>query len=121
MRITIQSKLNEITTIDAGNFIPDDIIELGTTYFGYEIQENYSSSDQDKNDALRVSIIGFVIRKVKPTEDTLQVIDNATEDIKSKLKELNFKLSSEDITLQDDIRKIKITGYAYLHNDKLLV
>ena len=110
MREFIQSKLDEISNIESGGFIPDGLVEIGTTYFGYQLQDDYQSSDNDKNDVRRVSIIGFIVRKNKPTENTLEIIDNAKIQIQNKLKELNFRVSSQDITLSDDIRKIKITG-----------
>ena len=122
MRVFIQNKLNELSNIECGPFIPDSIIENKTTYFGYQLQENYQSSDMDKNDLIRVSIQGFVIRKVSTDEDTLQIIDTASRQIKNKLKELNFKISTKDVTLNDDIRKIQVTGYVYYNeiNDKLI-
>ncbi len=122
MREYIQSKLNELSNIEIGPFIPDGMIENKTTYFGYQLQEDYQSSDMDKNDHIRVSIIGFVIRKNNSSENTLQIIDTASKQIKNKLKELNFKVSLQDITLSDDIRKIKVTGYVYYNeiNNKLI-
>ena len=122
MRETIQSKLNELTTVDSGNFQPDDLIEIGTTYFGYQLNENYQESDFDKNDTRRVTILGFITRKIDSSENTLDIIDTASQDIKDKLKELNFKISLEDITLSDNIRKIKVTGYVYFNeiNNKLV-
>ena len=122
MREYVQAKLNEITSIDSGNFIPDGMIEIGTTYFGYTLQEDYQNSDMSKNDHIRVSIIGFIIRKNKTSENTLLIIDDASKQIKEKLKELNFKVSLQDVTLSDDIRKIKITGYVYYNeiNNKLI-
>lgn len=111
MRSFIQSKLNEIPNIDSGGFVPEGIIEMGVTYFGYELQSNFQSQDYDKNDVRRISIIGFVIRRIKDTEDTLEIIDEATEQITQKLKELNFKVSTQDISLFDNIRKVKVTGY----------
>jgi hypothetical protein len=122
MREYIQSKLNELSNIEIGPFIPDGMIENKTTYFGYQLQEDYQSSDNDKNDHIRVSIIGFVIRKNNSSENTLQIIDTASKQIKNKLKELNFKVSLQDITLSDDIRKIKVTGYVYYNeiNNKLI-
>jgi hypothetical protein len=122
MRVYIQTKLNELSNIEIGPFIPDGMIENGTTYFGYQLQEDYQSSDTDKNDHIRVSIIGYVIRKVSANEDTLQIIDEASNQIKSKLKELNFKVSLKDVTLNDDIRKIQVTGYVYYNeiNNKLI-
>ena len=122
MREYIQSKLNELSNIEIGPFIPDGMIENKTTYFGYQLQEDYQSSDMDKNDHIRVSIQGFVLRKVSTNEDTLQIIDEASNQIKNKLKELNFKVSLKDVTLNDDIRKIQVTGYVYYNeiNNKLI-
>ncbi len=122
MREYIQSKLNELSNIEIGPFIPDGMIENKTTYFGYQLQEDYQSSDMDKNDYIRVSIQGFVLRKVSTNEDTLQIIDEASNQIKNKLKELNFKISLKDVTLNDDIRKIQVTGYVYYNeiNNKLI-
>ena len=113
MREYIQTALNELIDIDSGNFLPDGIIEIGTTYFGYTLTENYQDSDFDKNDTRRVSILGFITRKNSSDENTLEIIDNASESVRDKLKELNFKISLEDVTLTDDIRKIKVTGYVY--------
>lgn len=123
MRETIQLKLNEIATVECGNFQPDDLIEAGTTYFGYQLNDNYQTSDFDKNDTRRVTILGFITRKIDTSENTLSIIDEAAEDIKSKLKELNFKINIEDITLSDNIRKIKVTGYVYFNeiNNNLVV
>jgi gas vesicle protein len=122
MREYIQSKLNELSNIEIGPFIPDGMIENKTTYFGYQLQEDYQSSDNDKNDHIRVSIQGFILRKVSTNEDTLQIIDDASKEIKNKLKELNFKVSLKDVTLSDDIRKIQVTGYVYYNeiNNKLI-
>lgn len=122
MREYIQSKLNELSNIEIGSFIPDGMIENKTTYFGYQLQEDYQSSDMDKNEHIRMSIIGFVIRKVSTDEDTLQIIDDASKQIKNKLKELNFKVSLKDVTLTDDLRKIQVTGYVYYNeiNNKLI-
>jgi gas vesicle protein len=122
MRVYIQTKLNELSNIEIGPFIPDGMIENKTTYFGYQLQEDYQSSDNDKNDHIRVAIQGFVLRKVSTNEDTLQIIDDASKEIKNKLKELNFKVSSKDVTLGDDIRKIQVTGYVYYNeiNNKLI-
>ena len=122
MRVYIQTKLNEISNIEIGPFIPDGMIENKTTYFGYQLQEDYQSSDMDKKDHIRVSIQGFILRKVSTNEDTLQIIDDASKEIKNKLKELNFKVSLKDVTLSDDIRKIQVTGYVYYNeiNNKLI-
>lgn len=122
MRVFIQTKLNELKDIEIGPFIPDGMIENKTTYFGYQLQEDYQNSDMDKKDHIRVSIQGFIMRKVANDEDTLQIIDNTSIKIKNKLKELNFKVSLKDVTLADDLRKIQVTGYVYYNeiNNKLI-
>ena len=122
MRVYIQTKLNELSNIEIGPFIPDGIVENKTTYFGYQLQEDYQNSDMQRNDTNRVSIQGFIVRKISTNEDTLQIIDEASKEIKNKLKELNFKVSSKDVTLSDDIRKIQITGYVNYNeiNNKLI-
>ena len=123
MREYIQTALNTLTDIDSGNFQPDGIIEAGTTYFGYQLTENYQESDFDKNDTRRVSILGFITRKTSSDENTLEIIDEASETVRDKLKELNFKISLEDVTLTDEIRKIKVTGYVYYNsmNNNLVI
>ena len=40
MRELIQSKFGLIQDVECGPPIPDSIVEEGTTYFGYELQEN---------------------------------------------------------------------------------
>lgn len=110
MRTFIQNKLNEVTSVECGGFLPEAIIENGKTYFGYELQSNFISQDYSKNDVRRISIIGFVIRREQSNENTLQIVDDATKEIVNKLKELNFKVSTQDITFSKDIRKVKITG-----------
>ena len=123
MRDYIQNKLNEIDNIESGNIVHEDIIEIGTTYFGYSLTTNIQKQDQDKNSTYRVSIIGFVIRKENQIENTLLIVDNATKNIVDKLKELNIKCSYEDITTENSVRKIKITGYCYFNeiNNKIVI
>lgn len=128
MRETIQTKLEELNDnpyyhIEIGKVIPDDIVVEDTTYFGYEISKNYMNSDFDRNYTNRVNIIGYVIRLVNPSENTQEIVDIATEKIIDKLKELNFKCSSQDITLTDDLIKTQITGYTEYNeiNNKFIV
>lgn len=121
IRTYIQSKFNEIENVDCGVPIPDSIIEDGKTYFGYELQEDFESSDTDKNYIMRVGIIGRIVRKDDPTENTLLIVDEALNQIKAKLKEMNFKYSYKDITL-DEFRKIQVTGNVFYNelNKKLI-
>ena len=121
MRTLIQEKLNEITNIDSGEVISDDIIEDGITYFGYQLSRNYENSDMETNYTYRVSIIGYIKRRINKKENPTEIVDIATDNIMKKLKELNFKCNSEDVSISNNIRKTKITGYVEYNeiNNKL--
>ena len=123
MRTLIQSKLQEIETIDSGEMISDDIVEDGVTYFGYQINKNFRDSDFERNHTYRVSITGYVIRRIKDTENTTQIVDDASDGVINKLKELNFKCNSEDVSIDNNIKKMKISGYTMYNeiNNKLLI
>lgn len=122
MRTSIQSKLNEIDDIDSGEMISDDIIEDRVTYFGYQINKNFRDSDFERNYTYRVSLTGYVTRRIKATENTTKIVDDSSDEIINKLKELNFKCSSEDVSIDNNIKKIKITGYTIYNeiNNKLI-
>lgn len=123
IRETIQSKLEEINSIESGKIIADDIVVENTTYFGYELSKNYIGTDQDKNYTYRQNITGYVVRLLDTTENTQEIVDIAVEDILEKLKELNFKCNSRDINLTDNLVKVQITGYVDYNeiNNKLIV
>lgn len=123
LRELIQSQLNGISNVDSGVPIPDDIVEIGKTYFGYELQEDNIGSDMENNYTMQVNITGRIVRKDNPNENTLEIIDNALTEIKKKLKGLNFKYSYKDITLDNGIRKILVTGNAKYNeiNKKLII
>ena len=112
MRELIQSKLEEIEGLEVTTEIPDDLIEDGKTYFSFSLQNDYPNSDLDKNYTYRPSFIGFVKRRNINTENTLEIIDNVTMKIVNKFKELNFRTSYNDITV-DSIQKIRITGNSF--------
>ena len=112
IRETIQSKLEEINSIESGKIIADDIVVENTTYFGYELSKNYIGTDFDKHYTYRQNITGYVVRLLDTTENTQEIVDIAVKDILEKLKELNFKCSSRDINLTDNLVKVQITGYA---------
>lgn len=112
MREVIQSKLEELENIEVGRIIADDIVVENTTYFGYEISRNYIGSDLEKNYTYRQNLTGYVVRLLDTSENTQEIVDNAVEEIKEKLKDLNFKCSSRDINLTDNLIKVQITGYA---------
>lgn len=123
MRTLIQNKLQEIDTIDSGEMVSDDIVEDGITYFGYQINKTFLNGDYERNYTYRVSITGYVTRRVKSTENTTQKVDEASEKIIKKLKELNFKCNLEDVSIDNNIKKIKISGYTMYNeiNNKLII
>ena len=115
MREFIQSKLEEIEGLEITPEIPDDLIEDGKTYFSFSLQNDFQTSDLDKNYTYRPSFIGFVKRRKNTTENTLEIVDNMTIQIVNKFKELNFKTSYNDVTV-DSIQKNRVTGNS-LYNE----
>ena len=75
----------------------------------------------ERNYTYRVSIIGYITRRINKKENTTEIVDIATDNIMKKLKELNFKCNSEDVSISNNIRKTKITGYVEYNeiNNKL--
>lgn len=122
MRTVIQDKLNEIESIDCGEVVSDNIIENDVTYFGYQVNKIFVNSDFDHNYTYRVSLTGYVTRRVQSAENTTQIVDNASDKIIEKLKELNFKCDTEDVSIENNIKKIKISGNTTYNeiNNKLL-
>lgn len=112
IRKLIQSKLEQIEEIESGVPIPDDVVEISKTYFGYEIQEDFLDSDCDKNYTMQINVTGRLVRKNSTEEDTLKIIDIALSKLKSVFKNMNFKYSYQDITLENGIRKILFTASA---------
>lgn len=104
----IQEKFNSIESVSCGLAIPDGLVPLNTNYFGYELQETYVDSDLNKNYLMEVSLTGRLVRRYNEEEDTMKELYNALEDIKSALKELNFTYSYNDITLDDNYRKVLV-------------
>lgn len=123
MRATIQEKLEEIEDIESGEPITDDIIEDGKTYFGYLISKIHLGSDMSKNYSYRVSLTGHISRRVLPEDNTTKIVDEAVENIINKLKELNFKCTSEEVSISNNIKKNRITGYVEYSeiNNKLII
>ncbi len=116
IRELIQSKLDMIEDVDSGVPIPDSIVEEGKTYFGYELQEAFVNLDCDSNYIMRIHLIGRIVRKENSEDNTLQKIDEALSKIKEKLKELHFNYGYRDVSLDNGIRKIEVTGEA-LYNE----
>lgn len=110
IRELLQSRLNEITGLDVGVPIPDDMIEDNKTYFGYTLSEDYIDSDFDRNYGMQISIVGHLVRKNNSNEDTLAIVDDMLAQVKTALKSLNFTYSYDDVTFNDNVRKIQISG-----------
>ena len=122
MRETIQKKLEELTNIEISTEIPDDMLEELKTYFSFTFTTPYINSDFDNNYTYDVNVTGFVKRLIRSDENTLQIVDKATDDIISKLKELNIRCSSQDVSIENNVQKIKITGLGRFNeiNNKLV-
>lgn len=112
LRVTIQTALNTIQNVDSGVPIPDNVVEDGTTYFGYELQTNATFQTYDKDEEKTILLIGRVVRVDNPDENTLAIVDEATNDIIDVLRGLNFYCQARDITIDQNIRKTEISGTA---------
>lgn len=116
IRDVIQAKLEEVELLDEVTpELPNDVIEEGKTYMSFSVYKNYRNGDFDKNYIYDVSIIGYIKRKSYPTENTLEIVDKAGEEVLKKLKELNIKASLQDVSMMDGIQKIKVTGNCRLN------
>lgn len=121
LRSFIQNKLEELTladpdenevSIEVGTEVPDDMLVLNQVYFSYLLSNDLINSDFELNGTYDVSIIGYLKVKVSKDVDSLNVIDIAQEELKEKLKEINFKTSFKDVSIIDDIRKVQIIARA---------
>lgn len=110
LRSLIQTRLEEIQDLEVSSEVPDDIIETDKTYFSYTLQKNYQGSDLNKNFTYEIFLEGFIKRKETTEENTLQIVDNFQDKIEEKLKELNIKTSFRDVSVLDNIRKIRVFG-----------
>lgn len=110
LRSLIQQKLEEIQDIEVSAEVPDDIIEENKTYFSYTLSRYYDNGDMNKNYIYRVTLNGFIKRKVDTSENTLQIVDNAQDLIENKLKELDIKCDFQDVSVLDNIRKVRVNG-----------
>lgn len=112
LRQFIQGKLNEITDIEVGTELPDNMLVQNKVYFSYLLNDNHIGKDMDQNGTYDISIIGYLKLKSSMEIDSLEVIDNARNILKNKLKEINFNVSFRDVSIIDDIRKIQVTANA---------
>ena len=111
IRKLIQSKLNECALVSSGVAIADDMVEVGQTYFGYEIQRSFRDEDYDNNYTYEINISGRLVRKNDSTENTIQIIDEALNELVEKLKEIHVRCNTRDVTMEDSLRKVVVTGY----------
>lgn len=112
IRIMIQEKLGEIENLSCGEAIPDGMVENGETYFGYELQETFVNGDLKRNYTMDISLTGRLVRRFQLNENTTEIVDTALENIKEKLKELNFTYSYNDINTDNNFKKIYIKANA---------
>ena len=110
MREDIQSLLEELTNIETSTEIPDDMLEDDKTYFSFSLSENQIDSDTDNNFTYEVDLTGYVKRLVNKSENTLEIVDTATKDIISKLKDFNIRCSYQDVSIQNGVQKTRIIG-----------
>jgi hypothetical protein len=122
LRQTIQKVLDTIEDISSGPEVPDDLLVKGTTYFSYSVNRTYIGSDYDNNYTYQVNLIGYIKRLQDDTENTLEIVDKAQQEIEEKLKELNVKTSFQDVTILDKIRKVNVNGTTIYNeiNNKLV-
>lgn len=110
LRNLIQEKLEEIQDLEVTTEIPDDLLEKNTTYFSYTLQKAYFGADTGQNYTYRVNLLGYIKRLQNDTENTLKKVDNISQEIENKLKELNIHTSFYDVSVIDGIRKIQVNG-----------
>ena len=112
LRQFIQAKLEELDDIEVGTELPDEMLVEDKVYFSYLLNNNNIDNDFDRNGTYNVSIIGYLKLKSSPEIDSLDVIDKAQIKLKNKLKEINFSVSYNDVSITDDIRKIQVRANA---------
>lgn len=111
LRELLQSKFEEIQDLEVSPEIPDDVLEKGKTYLTFTLSKRYFDGDFDKNYTYRVNISGYIKRLQDDEENTLAIVDEMSNKIKEKMKELNIKSSFNDISVIDGIRKIQVVAY----------
>ena len=111
IRTFIQTALSSLSLSDAGIPQPDEMVQDGETYFGYELHENYQGSDVANQYTMEVVLTGRLVRRNNTEENTVNVLDEALEELKEALKTINIRYSYQDVSMDDNIRKILVTGY----------
>ena len=119
IRELIQQELNKLD-FECGIPIPDGMVT--STYFGYELQENYTSSDLNGSYKMEISLTGRLVRRNNIEEDTFKLLYQDLEKLKQVLKNLNFKYSYNDINFDDNFKKVfvKANAFYYESNKELI-
>ena len=112
IRQFIQAKLNELMDIEVGTELPDDMLVQDKVYFSYLLNDEFVNEDYEHYSTRNVVIIGYLKVKSSPEIDSLNVIDEAQKELKNKLKEINFKVSFNDVSIIDNIRKVQVRARA---------
>ena len=112
LRKFIQNKLEELSDIQVTTELPDDMLVENQVYFSYLLNENIINKDYDKNFSYNVTILGYLKVKTSQEVDSLDIVDNAEEQLKEKLKEINFTSNFNDVSIIDNIRKVQVTANA---------
>lgn len=110
IQATLSTQSEYDPAVEVGVPVPDDMIEDGITYFGYTLSENYIDRDFDRNFTMQVNLIGYLVRRNNSGENTLSIMDEALDFIKSRLKSLNFTYRYNDVSLDRNIRKVQVTA-----------
>lgn len=111
LRKMIQAKLNEIEGLDAGVIVPQELVEEGRYYFGYDLRTSLNHRDLSyDNEQYTISIIGYLSTK----GGTLQQFDDYLDAICEKLGELRFRPTTQDSPISPDTgyRECMLTAYA---------
>ena len=112
LRKFIQNKLEELENIEVTTELPDEMLVENQVYFSYLLNSNLINKDFDNNFSYNVTILGYLKVKTSPDVDSLDIIDEAQEKLKNKLKDINFSSSFNDVSIIDDIRKVQVTANA---------
>ena len=112
LRKFIQNKLEELSDIQVTTELPDDMLVENQVYFSYLLNENIINKDYDKNFSYNVTILGYLKVKTSQEVGSLDIVDNAEEQLKEKLKEINFTSNFNDVSIIDNIRKVQVTANA---------
>lgn len=109
LKVILQEQLSTITGLSSGSAKPDDVIQDGEVYYGYEITYSTSSSTLDYQfNNYNITITGRLVAKNK----TLAVMDEYAMKIANVLKSLRFRFTIQDVQIEDTIRKKIINGSA---------